>query len=725
MGLTAPSQAPPVGPRPTDGRRVRFRSWFDTSGAVLLQAVRRMDPRSLWRNPVLFLVLGGAVVTTAVAVVDLLAAGDTSSGGTSFPPGFDWALAFWLWATLLSANVAEALAEGRGRSETAALRLRLESTTAHRVRFYDPVGDPGAFGAQDEEIESTQLRPGDVVVVEADEIVPTDGEVVWGSALVDESGTTGVSEPAIRSTGGDRSSVTGATRVLSDRIVVRVTARQGATVVDTMIDLAEGSVRQKAPTELALFAFLASLSLSFLLIALTLNSVVSPVAPKLSIPVLVTIVVCLIPAEIAALSAVTGIAAMSQLLKRNVLVDSSHALETAGNITTVLLDKTGTITEGNRRATEFVAMATGSRAELIRASVLASRDDPSPEGISTLALAGADRVGEYEVGEHEVEGRVVVPFTAKTRISGSDLPDGTQIRKGSDQAILEWIRASGHELPQPVIDHLRSRTEPIARAGGSPWVVAIKPPHATPRVLGVIHFQDVIRSSVRAQIGRVRALGIRVILVTGDNSMTADAIAKDVGVDDVRGDASPTDKLRLVTELQTQGQLVAMGGDGSNDAAALAKADIGVAMNSGATAAKAAANMIILDDDPTRILDIIEIGRRQMATRGALVIFNLANDLVRYFTLFPALFVGAFPGLDALNVLRLHSPASAILSTVIFGVVVIGILIPLALVGAPYRTVNLSKALSRNLLYYGLGGLVVAAAAIKLIDLAVSIFPGY
>jgi len=682
--------------------------------------MRKCDPRTLWRNPVLFLVLIGAVLTTAVAVVDIFPAGGNSSGGTSLPPGFDWALAFWFWATLLTANVAEAVAEGRGRSQTAALRLRLESTTAHWVRSYDSAGDPGAFETQAEDVESTHLRSGDVVVVEADEIVPTDGEVVWGSALVDESGTTGVSEPAIRSTGGDRSSVIGATKVLSDRIVVRVTARQGDTVVDRMMDLAEGSVRQKAPTELALFALLASLSFSFVLIAITLNFVVSPVATKLSIPVLVAIVVCLIPAEIAALLAVTGIAAMYQLLKRNVLVDSGHALETAGNITTVLLDKTGTITEGNRRASEFVAMATGSPAELIRAAALASLDDPTPEGESTLALAGTDRVEASEI-----EGRKFVAFTAESRTSGCDLPDGTQIRKGPEQAILEWVGTSGHEVSRSLVDHLRSRTEPIARGGGSPWVVAIKPPHGAHRLLGVIHFKDEIRNNARAQISRLRALGIRVVMVTGDNSMTAEAIAKDVGADDYHGDASPSDKLRLVTTEQDQGQLVAMGGDGNNDAAALAKADIGVAMNSATTAAKAAANMIILDDDLTRIVDIIEIGRRQMATRGALVTFNLANDLVRYFTLFPALFVDTFPGLDTLNVLRLHSPASAILSTVIFGVVVIGILIPLVLVGAPYRTVDLGKALSRNLLYYGLGGLVVAAAAIKLIDLAVSLVPGY
>lgn len=708
-------------PRPSEGGKRHLEDPGLRGGSLLLAALRKCDPRTLWRNPMLFLVLLGATATTVVAVADVFAPGNHSAGGgTTYPPGFDWALAFWLWATLLAATAAEAIAEGRGRRQAALLRLRSESATAHRVRSPDPVGDPGALTAGIEEVSSTRLVPDDVIVVEAGEVVPTDGEVVWGSALIDESETTGASEPTIRSAGGDMNAVTGATTVLTDRIVVRVTARQGDTAVDTMIDLAEGSVRQKAPGELALFAFLASLSLSFVLVALTLNPAVSTVAPALSIPVLVAIVICLIPAEIAALSSVTGIAAMAQLLRRNVLVDSSHALETASGITTVMLDKTGTVTEGNRRATDFVAMATASPAELVRASVLASLDDPSPEGRSTLALAGPARV-ERE----ETDGRVFVPFTTGTRLSGADLGDGTQIRKGAPRDVLAWLQESGHEPARPVLDHLRSRTEPIARQGGSPWVVAIKPAHGAPRLLGAIHFQDVIRSGARFQVRRIRALGVRCVLVTGDNAMTGRAIGKEIGVSEVHGDASPIDKLRLVTEEQASGGLVAMVGDGSNDAAALARADIGVAMNSATTAAKAAANMIILDDDPARILDIIEIGRRQMATRGALVTFNLVNDLVRYFAIFPALFVGAYPGLEALNVLRLHSPASAILSTVIFGVVVIGILIPLALAGAPYRTDDLGKALSRNLVYYGLGGLVVAAVTIKLIDLVVSLLPGY
>jgi potassium-transporting ATPase ATP-binding subunit len=706
----------------TSGGRERgpFRARFDSTGAVLLLAVRKSDPRTLWRNPVLFLVLIGAIFTTLVAITDLFSGGAAPSGGSDFPPRFDLALAFWLWATLLTANIAEALAEGRGRSETAALRARRGGTTAHRVRSYDPAVDPGALEAQVEDVDSSELSPGDIVVVAADEIVPTDGEVVWGSASLDESETTGVADPVIRSTGGDRSSVTGATTVLTDRIVVRVTARQGATVVDTMIDLAEGRVRQKSPTELALFALLASFTLSFVLIALTLNVVATTVAPAVTLPVLITIVVCLIPAEIAALLSVTGLAGMYQLLERNVLVDSSHALDTAGAITTVVLDKTGTITEGERQAAEFVTMASGTQAELIRAAALASLDDPSPEGLSTVALAAS--LGQDDV---DVPGRVPVPFSAQTRISGCDLPDGTQVRKGGETAILEWIAPPDRALPQSVIDLLRSRTGSIARAGGTPMVVAVKPAQGSPRLLGVVDCRDVIRSSVRARIGRIRAHGIRVLMVTGDNATTADAIAKEIGVTACRGDASATDKLELVRKAQADGHLVAMGGDGTNDAAALAQADIGVAMNTSTAAAKEAANMIILDDDPTKILDIVEIGRRQMATRGALVTFNLANDLVRYFTLFPALFVGAFPGLDALNVLRLHSPASAILSTVIFGVVVIGILIPLALAGVPYRTVDLSHALGRNLLFYGVGGIVVAAAAIKLIDLIVSLFPGY
>ncbi len=719
MKTSTPSPASRTSARPAEPHH-HLRGPLTAGGAVLLLAIRKMDPRSLWRNPVLFLVLIGAVLTTAVAIEGQISSGGDASGGTSFPGGFDWVLAFWLWVTLLTASAAEALAEGRGRSETAALRLRRESTTARKITSYDPVGDPGGFEARIDEVDAADLRPGDIVVVDAAELVPTDGEVVWGSTLADESGTTGASEPAIRAAGGHRSSVTGATRVISNRIVLRVTARQGDTVVDTMLALAEGAGRQKAPTELALFAFLASLSLSFLLVALTLNFAVSPVAPKLSVPVLVTIVVCLIPAEIAALLSVTGIAAMSQLLKRNVLVDSSHALETAGSISTVLLDKTGTVTEGNRRAAEFVAMATASRRELIRAAVLASIDDRSTEGLSTLALAG-----EGQVAEHEVDGRTFIPFDAETQISGCDLPDGTRIRKGPEQAILQWISASGHELTGPVVSHLRSRTSTIAQAGGSPWVVAVKPARRAFRLLGVIHFKDIIRDDLLTRMSTLRALGIDVAMVSGDNSITVETIAGEVGIGECHGEASPSQKLDLVSAAQARGHLVAMVGDGNNDAAALAKADIGVAMQSATAAAKDAANMIVLDDDPARILEIIEIGRRQMATRGALVTFNLANDLVRYFTLFPALFVGAYPSLDALNILRLHSPGSAILSTVIFGVVVIGILIPLALLGSPYRTVDLSNALRRNLLYYGLGGLVVAVAAIKVIDLLVSLVPGY
>lgn len=720
MQTSTSSFASRGGPRGTDDGRGPSRGGPAFIGALLLLAIRKSDPRTLWRNPVLFLVLIGSVLTTLVAVGDTFSGVGTTSGGTRLPTGFNWMLAFWLWATLLTANAAEALAEGRGRSQTAALRLRRESTTAHRVQSYDAASDPAALAVPDEQVDAAQLRRGDIVVVEADELVPTDGQLVWGSTLVDESDTTGVSEPVIRATGGDRSSVTGTTKVLSNRVVMRVTAPQGDTVVDRMLDLAEGSARQKAPTELALFALLASLSLSFMLITLTINLAVSPAAPKLSLPVLVTIVVCLIPAEIAALLSVTGISAMSQLLKRHVLVDSSHALETAGSISTVLLDKTGTVTEGNRCAAEFVTLATASQRELIRAAVLSSLDDASPEGISTLALADAD-----QDASRGTDGRTFVPFTAETRMSGCDLPDGTQIRKGPQQAILDWILVSGRDVTPSVMDHLHSRTTAIARDGGTPWVVAMKPAHGPFRLLGIIRFDDPVRSGMRPRISRLRALGIRVVMVTGDNPITAQAIAKEAGVDECHGDASPADKLRLVTDSQAEGHLVAMAGDGNNDVAALARADIGVAMQSATAAAKSAANMIILDDDPARILEIIEIGRRQMATRGALVTFNLANDLVRYFTLFPALFVGAYPHLDALNVLRLHTPASAIVSTVIFGVIVIGILIPLALVGAPYSTANLSKALSRNLLFYGLGGLAVAAAAIKLIDLALSLLPGY
>ncbi|RIK14179.1 MAG: K(+)-transporting ATPase subunit B [Acidobacteria bacterium] len=687
-------------------------------GLLLARTLRKFDPRVQWRNPVLFLVWCGALLTTAVAIAEPFTGGARPSGGTQLPPGFTWTVALWLWLTLLAANFAESLAEGRGRSQTATLRLMREDTTAHRVPRYDPVHDPSAQHARVIDVGSGELRAGDVVVLGAGDVIPADGEVVWGIASVDESAITGESAPVIRESGGERSGVTGGTRVLSDRAVVRVSVPTGDTVVDRMIDLAVGARRQKAPNELALSALLSSFSISFVLLALTLDAVAVPFSAPLSVPVLVAVVACLLPTEIAALLSVTGIAGMYRLLQRNVLLDSAHALETAGDVTTVLLDKTGTVTEGDRRATSFVPVGGATREELVRAAALASLEDPTPEGRSTLELAGPVA--------QEVQGTAGrgIPFSAHTRMSGRDV-EGTSFRKGAESAVLAWLKREGNQQTRTVVQELRASTTRIARAGGTPLVVAVQPAHGHGRVLGVIELKDVVKSSVAARIGQLRASGVRTVMVTGDNPVTAAAIAAEAGVAEHVGDATPEVKLELIRQEQAAGHFVAMTGDGTNDAPALAQADVGVAMNTATAAAREAANMIVLDDDPTRIIEIVDIGRRQMATRGALTTFNIANDLVRYVALFPMLFVGVVPGLERLNVLGLHSPASAVLSTVIFSVVVIAVLIPLALLGVPYQTSDLGRALNRNLLLYGVGGLVVPAVGIKLIDLVVGLLPGY
>jgi len=697
-------------------------SGFMSLGRLLVSAARKFDPRYLWHNPVLMITWAGAALSTLVALAEPWIGAEVLSGGTVLPRGFSWTITVALWATLYCATLAESLAEGRGRAQTAALRARRETTTAHRVHRYDPAHDADAESATLHEVDATDLKRGDIVLLSAGDIIPADGDVIWGVAMVDESAITGESAPVIRQAGGDRSAVTDGTKVLSDRIVVRVTVPRGSTAVDRMIKLAIGAHRQKAPNELALTALIASFSISFVLIALTLNAIAAPVAPPVAIPILVAIVVTLIPTEIAALMSVTGIASIHQLLQRNVLVDSARALETAGDITTVLTDKTGTITQGDRQASQFVPLGGVSVDDLAAAAVTASRDDPTPEGASTVQLA---RDLGLDAGFEAPPGGRFLAYSAQTRISGRDLPDGTSLRKGAESAILAWLKHVGTQQPKSVLDDLHAHTAAIARTGGTPLVVAIKPPDGRARVLGIIHLKDVVKASVPAQIAHLRALGIRTVMVTGDNPLTAEAIAAEAGVDDYLGDATPEDKLALIKREQAAGHFVAMGGDGTNDAPALAQADVGVAMNSATAAAKEAANMIVLDDDPSKLVEIVRIGRRQMATRGALVTFNMANDIIRYIALFPALFVGVFPRLASFNLLGLHTPASAVLSTVIFSSVVMGILIPLALVGVPYHRTNLAKALGRNLAYYGLGGLVVAAAGIKLIDLLVQLIPGY
>ena len=694
--------------------------FLHTVGSALLSSLRKINPRVQWHNPVLFIVWCGAALTTFVGIAEPFVDRHPTSGGIPTPPGFTWVIAVWLWLTVIAANMAEALAEGRGRPHAAALRSMREATTAHRVRAYDEAEDPAAREAVVDDVTSTDLKLGDIVILEAGDIIPSDGEVIWGVAMIDESAITGESAAVVCESGGDRSAVTGGTRVLTDRIVIRVTALWGKTVVDRMIALAEGAHRQKSPNELALTALICSFSISFVVVAFTLDAIASPIAQPVSIPVLASLVVVLVPAEIAALLSVTGIASRSRLLRHGVVVASPHALETAGDITTVVLDKTGTITEGNRRATRFIPLGGVTDDELLHACVLSSIDDPTPEGVSTLQLA---RDAGFPVHQSIGLGRGV-HFSAQTRMSGRDMAD-LRVRKGAESPILAWLKHVGTQQSHQVVEDLNHYTDAIARTGGTPLVVAAKPADGPGRVLGVIELKDVVKPSVPGRCRKLRSLGVRTIMVTGDNPLTAKAIAAEAGIDDFVGDATPEDKLALIKAEQAAGHFVAMTGDGINDAPALAQADVGVAMNSATADARETANMIVLDNDPTKLYDIIETGRRQMATRGALVTFNMANDLVRYFAFFPALFVGVFPGLAQLNILRLHSPASAILSTVVYSVVVIGILIPLAIAGVPYRVADLGKSLSRNLLYYGIGGLIIPIIGIKLLDLLIGLIPGY
>jgi len=696
-------------------------SAFKSTGQLLLSALQKFNPLILWHNPVLLITLGGCVLATLYAIFSPFLSSPLESGGTQLPASFNWAMAIAFWLTLYTATFAESLAEGRGRTETSRLRAIRTASTAQKVRKYDIKHDRAANRSEILTVDTSQLRPGDVIVLKPGDIIPIDGEVVWGIGMVDESAITGESAPVLRESGGERSSVIGGTKLTSDRIVVRATAAPGSTAVDRMIDLAEGRHRKKAPKELALSALLASFSFSFVMLALTLNFCVSAVARPVSIPILVALVVCLIPTEIAALMSVTGIASMRQLLQKNVLADSGHALETAADVTAVLLDKTGTITQGERRAIRFVPLYDADRADLIWAGVTASLGDTTIEGRSIVELA---RHLGIPVDDWDVTGETI-PFSANTRISGRNLPNGTILRKGAESAVLAWLKHVGTQQTRQVVDELKQQTDAIAKNADTPMVVAIKPPNEPGRILGIIHLKDEVKPGIPRRMEQLHELGIKTLIVTGDNPLVAKTIAEEIGADDFLGDAQPQDKLVLVNREQDKGHFVAMSGDGANDAPAIAQADIGIAMNTATAAVQEAANMIILDNDPTRIIEIVEIGRRQMATRGALITFNIANDLVRYFTLFPALFMGMFPGLNALNLLHLHTAASAVLSTVIFSTVVMFILIPLAMVGVPYRLVNLGRALNRNLLIYGLGGIVVAAVFIKVIDLVVSLFAGY
>lgn len=687
--------------------------------AAVPGAVRKLDPREMWHNPVMFIVEIGAVLTTVLAVAEPFLGGPGTSGGTAIPASFTWGITVWLWLTVLFANLAESIAEGRGKAQADSLRKTRTSTIAHRVTGYDAATDPAAERGTVDAVSSAELLLGDVVIVTAGELIPGDGDIVHGIASVDESAITGESAPVVRESGGDRSAVTGGTRVLSDRIVVRITSKPGETFVDRMIALVEGASRQRTPNEIALNILLASLSIIFVVVVLTVNPIAAYSQASVSIPVLVALLVCLIPTTIGALLSAIGIAGMDRLVQRNVLAMSGRAVEAAGDVTTLLLDKTGTITYGNRQAAGFVRLGGVNEPELIRAAALSSLADPTPEGKSIVALArlnGAD-VADSVPGD-------VVPFTAQTRMSGLDAPDGSQIRKGAASAVLAWIREDG-EIPALQFADLTDQVDRISQSGGTPLVVAMKSPEGTGRILGVIHLKDVVKHGLADRFAELRAMGIRTIMITGDNPLTAKAIAAEAGVDDYLAEATPEDKLALIHREQAGGNLVAMTGDGTNDAPALAQADVGVAMNTGTSAAKEAGNMVDLDSDPTKLIDIVRIGKQLLITRGALTTFSIANDVAKYFAIIPAMFAGVFPGLAVLNVMQLHSPASAILSAIIFNAVVIVVLIPLALRGVRYRAMNASRILSRNLLVYGLGGVVTPFIGIKLIDMLVSVIPGF
>jgi K+-transporting ATPase ATPase B chain len=702
---TATLTTPPAADRPGDPPARVGGGLLDPAQLVrsLPEALRKLDPRTLWRNPVMFIVEVGAVYTTVLAALD--------------PDVFGVLITAWLWLTVVFANLAEAVAEGRGKAQADALRRARRDVVARRLLDWREGVDPGL--ARAEEVPGTALRPGDVVVVEAGQVIPGDGDVVDGIASVDESAITGESAPVIRESGGDRSAVTGGTRVLSDRIVVRITAGPGESFLDRMIGLVEGADRQKTPNEIALNMLLASLTLVFLLAVVTLQPMAIYSGAEQDGLVLAALLVCLIPTTIGALLSAIGIAGMDRLVQRNVLAMSGRAVEAAGDVSTLLLDKTGTITLGNRQAAEFIAVGDVDARGLAEAAQLSSLADETPEGRSVVILA--KREFGLRGSDEALTHAHFVAFTAQTRMSGVDLQDGEhRIRKGAAAAVMAWVRENGgHPSADvgPVVDG-------ISAAGGTPLVVAEHVAGSPARALGVVHLKDVVKSGMRERFDQMRAMGIRTVMITGDNPLTAKAIADEAGVDDFLAEATPEDKLALIRREQEGGRLVAMTGDGTNDAPALAQADVGVAMNTGTSAAKEAGNMVDLDSDPTKLIEIVEIGKQLLITRGALTTFSIANDIAKYFAIIPAMFATVYPSLDALNVMRLSSPESAILSAVVFNALVIVALIPLALRGVRYRPSSAAALLRRNLWVYGLGGVVVPFAGIKLIDLLVQIVPG-
>jgi potassium-transporting ATPase ATP-binding subunit len=680
---------------------------------IVRRAIRdsfvKLHPRTMARNPVMFVVEVGSVLTTLRLIQDAV----TGRGSI----GFELQITFWLWLTVLFANFAEAMAEGRGKAQADTLRRAKTETLARRER------PDGTY----ETVSAPALRKGDIVRVAAGEVIPADGDVIEGVASVDESAITGESAPVIRESGGDRSAVTGGTKVLSDWIRVKVTVNPGETFLDRMIALVEGAERQKTPNEIALNILLAGLTIVFLIAVATLQPFAIYSGAPQSVFVLVSLLVCLIPTTIGGLLSAIGIAGMDRLVQHNVLAMSGRAVEAAGDVHTLLLDKTGTITLGNRQATEFIPLAGVSEATLADAAQLASLPDETPEGRSIVVLAKE----KYSLRGRELSPQhaTFVPFTAQTRMSGVDLgvprpvlaavggalpseePDIREIRKGAAEAIQQWVLAKGGTMPEP----LTGIVQRIARAGGTPLVVA-----ENRRVLGVIHLKDVVKGGIRERFAHLRAMGIKTVMITGDNPLTAAAIASEAGVDDFLAQATPEDKMALIKREQADGKLVAMTGDGTNDAPALAQADVGVAMNTGTQAAKEAGNMVDLDSNPTKLIEVVEIGKQLLITRGALTTFSIANDVAKYFAIIPAMFLATFPMLGALNIMGLKTPESAILSAVIFNALIIVALVPLALRGITYRPEGAAALLRRNLLIYGVGGVIIPFIGIKAIDVVIT-----
>jgi K+-transporting ATPase ATPase B chain len=676
---------------------------------ALGSAFAKLDPRALVRNPVMFVVEVVAILTTALFLRDVA----TGAGNL----GFSFQIVLWLWFTLVFANFAEAVAEGRGKAQAASLRATRTDSIAKRLK------DPARRDAF-EEVPALGLAPGDVVIVSAGELIPSDGEVIEGVASVNEAAITGESAPVIRESGGDRSAVTGGTQVLSDWIVVRITAAQGSTFLDRMIGLIEGAQRQKTPNEIALNILLVGLTIVFVFAVASIPSFAAYAGGTIGIISLVALFVTLIPTTIGALLSAIGIAGMDRLVRFNVLAMSGRAVEAAGDVDTLLLDKTGTITLGNRQATEFLPVSGVTERELAEAAQLASLADETPEGRSVVVLAKE----KFGLREHDMAalGARFVPFTAQTRMSGVDV-GGSSIRKGAVDAVLAHVGSpvpprrpvGGPAVAQPSlaapVREVQAIAERVGKAGGTPLAVA-----RDGRLLGVLHLKDIVKGGIRERFAELRRMGIRTVMITGDNPMTAAAIAAEAGVDDFLAEATPEAKLKLIRDEQAKGKLVAMCGDGTNDAPALAQADVGVAMNTGTVAAREAGNMVDLDSDPTKLIEIVEIGKQLLMTRGALTTFSIANDVAKYFAIIPAMFIAIYPQLGALNVMGLATPESAILSAIIFNALVIIALIPLALRGVAYRAIGAGALLRRNLAIYGLGGLVVPFVGIKLIDIAIT-----